>query len=338
MSTVTALRPRGAPPRLPPAEPGQLSGADGSFWCPSVGGALRVIAELAPHLDTLSAGIGHLPERGAITRPAVGAYLGQVKTLAASWLAQTRPALQDLAEALAAIAAAAGQCGERREGVRQRERPTSPVSTTLVRRMASAVALLEKLSGEFEHGLCRMAEASGTLDASTQALSERLQADQVHALLLSQQASTLQAKLDDATMRQHAYWLLGPHAEQIRQEIAMHHSAREGVRRQLDHLRAEQAAMQAEARYLQHLMPALASYLAGLDRFGAALGAALGGKRALLGQWRVLHADREHISASVAERDLAAAAPCWEAIAAGMAGLRRPASGAGPRKPDGYRT
>lgn len=324
MSTVTALRPRAAPGRMPPARPGALPpGADGTFWCAAVGTSLRVVAELAPHLDTLSASIGHLPECGAVTRPAVSAWLGSVKLLAASWHERTRPALHELAGALGAIAAAFSHTGGPADGA---------VGPALVRRMAGAVTLLGKLAREFDQGLGRMTQASGELDASTAALGERLQADQVHALLLSQQASTLQAKLDDATMRQHAYWLLGPHAEQIRQEIAMHNSAREGVRRQLDHLRAEQAAIQAEAHYLQHLLPSLSSYLAGLDRFGAALHAALGASRALLGQWRALAAHGSGVDGQ------AAAAPHWQALAATVTGLRRPARGTGARKPDGYRT
>jgi chromosome segregation ATPase len=313
MSSVTALRPRAALRRLPPRS--MLPGPDGLFWCPAVGSALGIMAELAPHLDTLSASIGHLPERITSTRPAVGDYLGAVKTLATSWHARTRPALQQLAAALAAVAASVSHGAERK----------GAASTTLVRRMASAILQLEKLTGEFQDGLGRMAQASGALDSDTVSLSERLQADQVHALLLSQQASTLQAKLDDATMRQHAYWLLGPHAEQIRQEIAMHNSAREGVRRQLDHLRAEQAALQCEARYLQQLLPSLGSYLAGLDRFGASLRAALGASRALLGQWRALHAEPDEAPGQAAACELAAAAPHWEGLAASLASLRKPA-------------
>lgn len=332
MSTVTALWPRAAPGPMLAAQPG----AEGMFWCPAAGSALSVMAELAPHLDTLSASIGHLPECNAIARPAVGAYVGSVKLLASGWHERTRPALQELAETLGAIAAGVSHAGERRGGARQRERPASAISPTLVRRMAGAVALLGRLWSDIDQGLARMAQASGALDSSTCALSERLQADQVHALLLSQQASTLQAKLDDATMRQHAYWLLGPHAEHIRQEIAMHNSAREGVRRQLDHLRAEQAAMQAEARYLQHLLPSLASYLAGLDRFGAALRTALDGNRALLGQWRALQNKRASLPGETAAVQLSESAPHWEALAATVAGLRRPARDAGARKPGGY--
>lgn len=338
MRTVTQSQPGRSLP-LPPRRPGRGTGAsapaaspdnEGTYWCAAVGSSLSVIAGLAPHLDVMSASIVHLPERTAFTRPAVSAYLAMLKTVAGHWIDTLRPALLEAGLALASTGTGVTQ-GAARKGVAAR---TPGLTPALVRRMAGAVGQLEVLSAACHDSLEQMGRASRTLETDTIDLTQRLQADQVHALLLAQQASTLQSKLDDATMRQHAYWLLGPHAEQIRQEIAMHSSAREGVRRQLDHLRAEQAATQAEARYLQHLLPSLSTYLAAMDRLDSALRAALGGSRALLALWRTLPADASPGSADA----LAAAAPHWEALAATVGGLRRPPQGSGIMTPDGCRT
>jgi hypothetical protein len=169
-----------------------------------------------------------------------------------------------------------------------------------------------------------MAGATGDLQTDTQLVSERLQSDHVHAFLLSQHASSLQSKLDDATVRQDAYWLQGPHAEQIRLEIAMHSAALEGVRRQLDHLHAEQAATRAEAHYLQKLMPSLAGYLGALDRIAGAIHASHAGSGALLAELQELKRllAEEPEAAGDVEAQLVAALPQWRTLAASAARLR----------------
>lgn len=332
MSTVSEPRPQ---PRLRVVPP-QAIGApnDGSFWCAAIGSGLTVVVELALHLDIMSASIAHLPQRTALTRPAVGHYLDAVKTLADNWRARLRPALATTADALASAGACITGQALRKSGTpRARSaKPAGALVPVVSRRLDSAIVLLDAMSSELNQALELITRASRELDSDTVQLTQRMQADQVHALMLSQQASTLQSKLDDATMRQHAYWLLGPHAEQIRQEIAMHSSAREGVRRQLDHLRAEQTAAQAEARYLQHLLPSLSTYLAALDRLGAALRAILGGSRALLGSWR------EQAATDDLSAQLLAAAPHWQALALTAERLRQPVQGCGIMTPDGCRT
>ncbi|QYF92816.1 hypothetical protein KY495_19155 [Massilia sp. PAMC28688] len=334
MSTVTQLRPRaaargGLPPRQFPGA------AEGTFWCAALGGSLAVVADLSSHLDHMSASIARLPDRVGLTRPAVGAYLAAVRQLAELWTSQHRPALSEAAAALAGVGN-----GVLLPALRKAHagKPCGSVGTALARRMAGAVALLAPLNTAFSASLDQMARAGCELDNDTRLLSERMQADQVHALMLSQQASTLQSKLDDATMRQHAYWLLGPHAEQIRHEIAMHSSAREGVRRQLDHLRAEQAAVQAEARYLQQLLPSFATYLAGLDRMGGSLRAMLGAARSLLEAWRSLQASQSLLPDAELAGQLLYAAPHWEALAHSASRLGNRAQGRSITRPDGCRT
>lgn len=345
MSSVTQLRP--AQGMAPP--PGRAPARDDDFWCDAVGSGLSVMVELSTHLDIMSASIARLPQPAALTRPAVARYLASVKALAQHWRERFRPGLEGAADALASTGACIMHPTLRRNHAASTARARGALPPALARRMASAIALLQPLSAELSDALDQMARASHELDADSVRLTERLQADQVHALMLSQQASTLQSKLDDATMRQHAYWLLGPHAEQIRQEIAMHGSAREGVRRQLDHLRAEQIATEAEARYLQHLLPSLSTYLAALDRLGGALRATLGGSRALLGSWRQGDAAPDGAAPEGAAPGGGApgdallarlhdAAPHWEALAALASRLHRPAAGAGITTPGGCRT
>ncbi len=302
-------------------------GPDGAFWCGAIGAGASVMVELAVHIDVLSQSIGQLPERSAAARPAVANYLNMVKSLAASWTTRTRPALQEAIEALVHVGASLGQpftleaiANRRTDGGRAAAR----VVDALLRRVKAPAGALLALAADFDSLLSGMACATRDLQADTQLVSERLQSDHVHAFLLSQQGSTLQSKLDDATMRQDAYWLQGPHAEQIRQEIALHSSALEGVRRQLDHLRAEQAATRAEAHYLHKLMPSLAGYLGALERLGGGLRATQAGTATLLGELGELRRAlaEEPEAASEAEGRLRAALPQWRALATSAARLR----------------
>lgn len=304
-----------APPPQPAPESALL------FWAPELGSASEAIAELCPHIDALSQRIAHLPVRVALTRPVVGQYLTMLKTLAAAWGVHTRPALLDAMAALVHVGDSIGQSfalealsGRRADGGLAAVR----VLDALLRRLAAPAAAFERLDADFSSYLKQMALASRELDADTLLVTQRLQADYVHAFLLSQQASSLQSKLDDARMREHAWWLLGPHAVALRQEICLHASALEGVRRQLDHLRSEQSATQAEADYLQSLLPSLSTYLAALDRMGAALASMLGGVRAL-GQALAalkLAMPSDPAALNAAETRMQASLPHWQALAA----------------------
>jgi hypothetical protein len=314
-------------------------GPDGAFWSGAIGAGAGLLVELAVHLDVLSHSIAELPERNPSSRPAVANYLAMVKTLAAAWSARTRPALLGalgvLGQAGASLGqpltlAALAQCGSD-------QGRAARMLAGLRRRLAAPATALAALGAEFDDLLRSMACATRDLQSDTLLLSERLQSDQVHAFLLSQQASTLQSKLDDANLRQDAYWLQGPHSEHIRQEIALHGSALEGVRRQLDHLHAEQGAMRSEAHYLQKLMPSLSAYLGGLDRMAGAIRATLAGTAGVLAELeqlaRALAADAH--AARPLEAQLRAALPQWRALAASTARLR-PANGV--KTPGGRRT
>lgn len=338
MSTVSAsnVRPIARAVRHPLRQP---EAGDAWFWCDALGAGVAHMADLAAPLDSMSSSIARLPRGGAATRPAAAAYVAAVSSLASAWVSQLRPALQIAAHALSGAGNGTGGPGGRAASATRAGSgmPAGP-SAAMLKRMAHAVALLDELCAAHGQEIERVAEATYALERDTAQATERLQADQVHALLLSQQASTLQAKLDDATMRQHAYWLLGPHAEQLRQEIAMHSSAREGVRRQLDHLRREQAATLAEAHYLHQLLPSLSTYLGALDRVGGALRQLLDASRALLHRWRALQSGQATVAQASLREQFEAAAPHWHALQASVRRLGRPVQGAGVTTPDGCRT
>ena len=303
------------------------SGPDGAFWCGAIGAGAAIMVDLTVHIDVLSHSISQLPGNTAASRPAVANYLAMVKALAAAWSTRTRPALSEALDALAHVGVSLGQpftleaiANCRIDG----SRAAAKVVDGTLRRLAVPAKALAALAHDFDALLASMACATGDLQADTQLVSERLQSDHVHAFLLSQHASSLQSKLDDATVRQDAYWLQGPHAEQIRQEIAMHSAALEGVRRQLDYLHTEQAVTRAEAHYLQKLMPSLAGYLGALERIAGAIRATGAGSSALLAELRELKrllAEEPH-AASDAEAQLRAALPQWRNLVTGTARLR----------------
>lgn len=317
---VGATRPKGLPFDGQP-------GPDGAFWCGAIGAGACIMVELAFHIDLLSRAIARLPDSSAAARPAVLRYLATIKTLARGWGTLTRPALLEAVEALTHVGASlaqpftldaiANRCLDGGQGAAR-------VVDALLRRLAVPAAALQALACDVGEQLGGVACATRELESDTLLLSERLQADHVHTFLLSQQASTLQSKLDEATMRQDAYWLQGPHSEQIRQEISLHRSALEGVRRQLDHLQAEQGATRAEAHYLQNLMPSLACYLGALERMAGAIRATQAGAASVLAELHELKRAlaEEPEAAGSAAAQLRAALPQWRALATNAARLR----------------
>ena len=325
-STAEQVRPRNArQPAILPFD-GQ-PGPDGAFWCGAIGAGACIMVELAFHIDLLSCSIVRLPPPSGAWRPAVARYLASVQTLAQAWGTLTRPALLEGLAALTHVGASLAQPSTL-EALANRHldagQGRARVIETLLRRLASPNASLQALAFELDEQLAAMAQATRELECDTLLVSERLQSDHVHTFLLSQQASTLQSKLDDATMRQDAYWLQGPHAEQIRLEIALHSSALEGVRRQLDYLQAEQAATQAEAHYLQNLMPSLSGYLGAMERIAGGIRATRAGAASMLAELQELQRllSGEPALAGRAEAQLRAALPQWRVLAANAARLR----------------
>lgn len=313
----------------PPTAPADAPAAaeDNPFWSAQLGSGAAALASLCPHIDALALRMGQLPLRPAVTRPVVGQYLTMVRTLAAAWTARTRPALLAALGALTQVGDSLRHCSaleafdaRRADGGRAARRALD----ALLRRLAVPQASFDTLDAGLSSYLRQMAGISVELDADTMLVTARLQADAMHAFLLSQQACNLQSKLDDARLRADAPWVAGPHAAALQQEICLHASALEGVRRQLDSLRAEQAATQAEADYLQGVLPGVAAFLAALDRAGAAIAAVAGGTRELDGAMQALAPLLQEDPARLAQAALRmeAALPHWRALGAAAAGLR----------------
>ena len=320
-ATIVPLRGAASAAGMPAAPSSALASADhgapGSrFWCPTLGAGASAVLELCPQVDAMSQQVAKLPIRISVTRPVVGQYLVMLKTLAAAWSARSRPALVSALGALVHVGDSLAQSFTREAlaGCRaDHGRAALRVLDALQRRLAAPLAGFAALELDVASYLAQMASASAELDADTRLVTQRLQSDYVHAFMLSQQASSLQNRLDDAKLQEHAPWLLGPHAGKLRQEICLHSSALEGVRRQLDHLRAEQCATQAEADYLQRLLPTLTTYLGAVERTRGAITALLAGGRALA---------RDPGAAGDMHHQLGAALPHWHALAASSALLR----------------
>lgn len=308
------------------ADEASLAPDDSPFWCAAIGSGSAAVAALAGHVDGLSHGISQLPVRAGVTRPVVGQYLSMIRSLAAAWQARTRPALAGALEALALVGDSLGQ-PPTLAALRQPRQAGVRMADGLLRRLAAPGSTLTALSADLGSFLAQMARASNELECDTALVTERVQSDAVHAFLLSQQASALQSRLDDATVRQRAPWLLGPHAQHLREEIALHSSALEGVRRQLGQLQTEQSATRAEADYLQTLLPTLSAYLAALERMHAGIEATRAGTATLCAELAALGpalAMGQSGRAYRAQQQLCAALPHWAGVAGTAAALRKP--------------
>lgn len=307
----------------PAAQP--CAAGDNPFWSAAIGGGCVAITTLGDHIDVLSQRIVALPVRAAVTRPVVGQYLSMIRTLAACWRARSRPALSSALDALVLVGESLGQA-HTLGTLRQPRVAGARMADALVRRLTAPAAALSALSSDLGSHLAQMARASGELECDTALVTERVQADAVHAFLLSQQASALQSRLDEAHVRERAPWLLGPHAQQLREEITLHGSALEGVRRQLAQLQAEQCATRAEADYLQQLLPSLSAYLAAVERMGAGIAAVQAGSATLRANLERLGPALAQGRAGMLETALEQALPHWAGVATAAARIRMPAA------------
>jgi hypothetical protein len=285
------------------------------FWTAGVQVGINLILSQLDDIDHLSRRIRAMPPSAGARREAVDDYLGTIGQLADAWLDTSRPALL---QALRGLRAFAERLMHIDAG--QLEGEPHPASIRLLDdmtvRVGDSAGLLERLNLALGGHLERMALASGDLETDTVLVTQRLQADQVHAAMLSQQLDTLRERIGDARQRQHGHWPLGSQAEQLRREIATQNAALDSARRQLERIRACQAVTLAEAAYLQQLLPTLSGYLAGVDRMGAGIDTAVLGLRALQSRLRELLALQLAGRGALQRADLDAALPHWRQLAA----------------------
>ncbi len=310
---------------------------ESAFWTGAIGVGVNVVVAQIADIDTLAQRIEALAPQAAGRRPVVGQYLDMVKMLASGWPARSRPALlmalaalrhysdslvghdaELLAGALGEMAVAvAGAGAGAMPGRRASAGATAArVTGALIHRLDFPVRSLDAVNDNFGSYLAQMAVASNDLETDTVLVTQRLQAEHVHAYTLAQQVSTVQARLDEARTRQQGHWPLGSHADLLREEIAAQSAALDSARRQLDQLRAGQAATLSEASCLQTLLPTLSAYLAGVDRMSAGINAALSGALALQVQLSELNQAllAAPQCAGSARTQLAAALPNWRNV------------------------
>lgn len=300
--------------------------AAGAFWSHGLSMGTSVILNMVDNVDVMSGRIAALPPRPDGARPMVAQYLFMVKTLSAAWTGHSRPALvsavaalmhyadtfcaddaPQLAAALAQVAG--GQAHGAAAGAR--------LADGLIRRLTAPLEAITAIHHDFGSYLAQMAAASSDLETDTMLVTQRMQAEQVHAFILAQQINTLQTKLAEVRARRQGNWMLGDHADLVHRELANHGAALDSVRIELDQIRTGQAATMAEAAYLQGLLPTLSAYLSAIDRMGVGIHATLAGSRglqvALSELKRALGEGR--IDGGAALSDLQAALPNWRALA-----------------------
>jgi len=248
------------------------------YWCPAIAKGCDAIAALLTPIDTLSLQLAELPASAALTRPVLGQYLCLIRTAAARWQMHTRPAL---AKALAELALAGHTLTLWRASLHTAQQAGGRLADAIPRHLAAADALLGPLATDLAGFLARLARAAGELEADRALLTEQVQADTLHAFLLSQQGPARLAGLAGPDLR-----LAEP---------------------------AEQATAQAEADYLHALLPSLARYPALLGEAGQAIAVLQNGVERVAPALAGLGRSR---LAGQARSRLDAALPHWQAASA----------------------
>jgi hypothetical protein len=317
-----ALMPAPLPTPLPNLP---RAAGDNAFWPPAVGTGVQVIVTQVGELDTLAERIASLPARSGGERIVVGQYLAMLRMLAAGWPTRSRHAVLQVLSALGTFSERLTVCdgplltmalGHVIDGGGHGAADCARLLGALQARLDAPIRALEAVNSDCGSYLAQMAAASCELETDTMLVTQRLQADHVHASLLARRIDSAQAQLDRIRMSK------GGEAGCEKQRAML-----DGGRGQLDAVRAAQAALLNEAASLHVLLPALSAYLAGVDRLGSGIHAALFGAHALqsaLGELRHGLQD-EPRRAGAARSQLERALPEWHRLALRLAA--RPAPG-----------
>lgn len=291
-----------------------------AFRSEGIGDGAETVAATVGVLDSLAGGITQLPSPAAGAAAPVGRHIDTVRAAALAWPGRLRPQLlgtmyalrrfgehlveRDAPELLAAL-----------ERIGSGGAPARQQAACLV---ASLGARLAELGGRFD-GVTRglgdhldaMARTSASLERDTAAVARRLQSGQARTEALACQVSRLQSQLDGAGT-ENRHWLP--------QGLAALVGARPGnrlagVTRQMQDVRAEQAAALGDAASLQTLLPALSAYLTAASSVAAGAAAMHAGVIALRAQLAELRgrALEDPAAAHVAVQ-LQAALADWRAV------------------------
>lgn len=264
-----------------------------AFRSAELNAGANVVSSVIAVLDTLSSRIAQLPPIGASSVQGIEQHISAVRSLANAWPISNRPqligsmqALKGFGDTLINQDAPALQAAFQRmaSNIAGAQQEAVTLIDGLIQRLAGPAMGLEATTHNIGNYLTQLSNASATLGSDTTLVSQRIQSDQTQSALLAQQANNLQGQLNDARDRAKWYWLLGPLAALIAREIDSLASNLDGVTNQLNQIRADQANTIADANYLQNLLPALSSYLSGVNQMGAGVNASLAGTQTLQSQ------------------------------------------------------
>lgn len=238
------------------------------FWSAGIGvGVAAILSQLA-ELDTLAQKFGGLPHQqdGAVGGRILAAnYLATLTGLSAYWLQRSRPVLLQALRALDGVPTCLAQLAL----------AMAPAEAqAAVSQLETATARLGQVNTDVGQLLEHMALASADLETDTVLVAYRLQADRVHAAMLTQQEETLRRRLDGARRRAPVGQRRSPLACGAGDSAVL-----DSTRRQLAQLHAAQADTVAEAARLEELLPSLSACLVSVERMGAGIDTALRGMR-----------------------------------------------------------
>ncbi len=310
----------------------QTAGADGdplhsvsAFRHQDISRGATAVAGAIDMIDNLAEGIAGFPapDNGGVA--AVVRHIDAAKRLANAWPQRGRPSLVGSLAALkhfgdafvevdalrlqnAFVRMAAGEADARQLA--------GELVSGLIARLDGLITAFESVTGDVNEYLAQMAGVSAKLNADTTVVTERLRAEHEKALALATKATSLQDQIVAAHARHRWHWMLGPLGMLVSQQIDLLSANLRGVSTQLSELQSAQAATMDDAAYLQSLLPALSTYLSGMDQIGAGIGAALCGTQTLQFQLadlkRVIEAAPE--AALSANQQLLAALADWRDI------------------------
>jgi hypothetical protein len=306
-----------------------------AFRSAAIGDGTGAIAGAIALIDSLAMGLAEFPTPDGNGVLAVVHHIEAVKQLAHAWPERARPALvgaldelktfsdgfvrEDAARLQQAFAGTGAGDGAAREEAVQ-------LVAGLMRRLAALGSTFEAVSKEMGDYLSHMAGVSAKLNADTELVTDRLRAEHEQAQVLALKAIQLREQVTATSERKRWHWLLGPLGAIVNHEIEVLSGNLRGVSNQLNEVRAAQASTMDDAAYLQSLLPALSTYLTGMDQVGAGIALAMTGTRTLraqLGELKnaMLVAPGSWSSASA---QLATALDGWRAIS-GQIGQLPPA-------------
>jgi hypothetical protein len=264
-----------------------------AFRSAEINAGTTVVSSTLALLDTLSNRIAQLPDVGNNNIPALNQHINAVKSLANAWPTTNRPSLLAAMQQLKgfgdsfissdapALQRAFQSMADNQQGAQQ---AAVDLTSQIIQKLSGPSLAVNTVTHDIGDYLGQLATASSDISGDASTVAQRIQNDQVRSAMLAAQASSLQGKLNDARSRAKWYWLMGPLAALLAQEIDSLASNLSGVIDQLNQIRADQASTLAEENYLQALLPALNAYLTGVNQMGAGINSILAGIQALQSQ------------------------------------------------------